>query len=220
MSNFVVWVADVGSISKFNFWWCRAPSLKQITCSKPGNDIDKFADGIVKDLKNGKKVALGFECPLFIPVRDKTSELTKGRKGRDGKGDGNRPWSAGAGCASLATGLTECVWIFERMRQKFGEATQKYVRPTFDWKEFIPKDANLFIWEAFVSKNAKGASDRDDAKIAARTFWSKYHKCRNIVEASAVNEPAVYSLVGAALLRSNLTKRISILREACIVIKS
>jgi len=215
--NIVVWVADVGSIAKDRFYWCRAPSRKEETWSKPEKDINQFAEGIAKDLRESKKVALGFECPLFVPVRHEPRELTKGRKGWDGHGDGDRPWSAGAGCAALATGLTECVWLFERIREKFSESAQKYIRPTFDWTQFISNDANLFIWEAFVSKNAKGASHSDDARIAARTFWAEYP---NIVEASAVNEPYVYSLVGAALLRSMLTKKISMLRKPCIVIKS
>jgi hypothetical protein len=65
-----------------------------------GRDISVFAEGIAKDLSAGYAVALGFECPLFVPVAKAPEHLTKGRAG-----EGNRPWSAGAGVAVLASGL-------------------------------------------------------------------------------------------------------------------
>ena len=52
------------------------------------------------------------------------------------------------------------------------------------------------------------------------TFNNKYPA---IVESDAVekdNDKPYYSLVGAALLRSDLTRDVSILRQKCIVIKS
>ena len=63
----VVWVADIGSIQKQNFGWCRnddGPSHKK------GEDINAFAEGIAVDLSENRKIALGFECPTFVPITD------------------------------------------------------------------------------------------------------------------------------------------------------
>ena len=110
MKNIVVWAADIGSIKNDKFGWYRAESGQDNTdCG--GRDILKFAEGIVDDLKKGKKVAIGFECPLFIPITDKSENLTKARKGEK-----NRSWSAVAGCGALTTGLAECVWIIIRQK--------------------------------------------------------------------------------------------------------
>ena len=62
-----------------------------------GSSIAELVRLVADDLHSGALVALGFECPLFVPLRERAEELTSGRHG-----DGNRPWSAGAGCAVLA----------------------------------------------------------------------------------------------------------------------
>jgi hypothetical protein len=208
MVDLIVWVADVGSVSQGNFGWCRAVSQQQSVDVTGGTDILGFAKGIAKDLSAGKKIALGFECPLFVPVTDDPQLLTKARPG-----EANRSWSAAAGLRVLAVGLTECVWVFVKIYQ----LAQVPVQPTVDWTLFISQEANLFIWEAFVSKESKGTSHEHDAEIAARTFWSKYPK---IIEANAVTAQNPYSLVGSALLRAGLTTDLSMLSRPCIVIKS
>lgn len=202
MNNMVVWAADVGSIRARRFGWCRAESSRSIS----GDDITVFANGIADDLNAGMKVALGFECPLFVPVTNNPIQLTSARPG-----EGSYPWSAGAGCGALATGLTECVWVFEKVRH----LTQVAIYPTFNWEQFEMGEANLFIWEAFVTAKAKSSSDMGDAKIAAATFWNRYPHITTDVTAE---NP--YSLVGAALLRSGLTEDIHVLFEPCVVIKA
>lgn len=101
MKHPIVWVADVGSIKMNKFGWCRATYDRTLI---QGTDITDFADGIANDLSSGNRVALGFECPLFVPIPDNPIRLTKARAG-----EGNRSWSAGAGSGALSTGLTECV---------------------------------------------------------------------------------------------------------------
>jgi hypothetical protein len=208
MAHPVVWVADVGSVKQGHFAWCRATHGK---AHRTERDILQFAAGIAEDLAEGSKVALGFECPLFVPVTDDPEVLTRGREGDEG-----RPWSAGPGPAALACGLTECVWVFEKIHQLLlGRGVS--VQATFDWQQFVIGDANLFVWEAFVTGAAKGESDLNDAEIAAATFWSKYP---DIIKANAVRADNPFSLVAAALLRSGLTKDLSMLRQPCIVIRS
>lgn len=161
MGHPVVWIADVGSVKQGHFAWCRATYEK---AHHTGQDILQFATGIAEDLAGGSKVALGFECPLFVPVPDDPQGLTHARDGEEG-----RPWSAGPGPAALACGLTECVWVFQKVHQLLlGRGVR--VQATFGWQRFVIDDANLFIWEAFVTGAAKGQSDLNDAEIAARTF--------------------------------------------------
>ena len=68
-------------------------------------------------LGEARKVALGFECPLWIPVAPDPKDLTKARKV-----DGNRAWSAAAGLGALATGLTQVPWILDEVRRQLTRA--------------------------------------------------------------------------------------------------
>lgn len=203
-NNFVVWAADVGSIKNKRFGWCCAESKESFIS---GTNIFDFVKGISDDLSAGMKIALGFECPLFVPVTNDPNHLTSARPG-----EGNRSWSAGAGSGALAIGLTESVWVFENIRRM----SQVTIHPTFDWEQFTKDEAtNLFIWEAFVTGKAKSSSDLGDAVIAVRTFWDKYPSITSNVTAQ---NP--YSLIGAALLRSGISDNIHFLFEECVVIKA
>jgi len=208
MINLIVWAADIGSVRRNRFGWCRASRQQESIDTTIGTDILAFARGVADDLSDSKKIAIGFECPLFIPVADNPLCLTSARQG-----EGNRAWSAGAGAAVLATGLAECVWIFEKIRL----LTDVPIQPTFSWEKLLSQEANLFIWEAFVSGSSKASSHWGDAETATRTFWAGYPE---IAKANAVTAQNPYSLVGAALLRSGLTTDLSVLSEQCIVIKS
>lgn len=204
--DLIVWVADVGSIQKKKFGWCRSTSSKSSTIT--GTDITQFVDGIVKDISEGKRIALGFECPLFVPITENPVGLTSARKG-----EGDRAWSAGAGCGALAVGLTETVWVFERLRK----LSKKEIVPTFEWDIFISGHGNLLIWEAFVTKEAKALSHHGDAQVAASSFWNRYP---DVVKANSVKADNPFSLVGAALLRSGLTTNLEFLVTPVVVIRS
>jgi len=208
----IVWAVDIGSIKRQNFAWCRISQKEKADLDiKDGDDISDLTQGLADDLSSGRCVALGFECPLFIPVPQNPLLLTDARAG-----EAAHPWSAGAGCAALATGLSECAWIFDKLH----DLVRVDVRASVCWEDFFAGEANLFVWEAFVTGLAKGLSDSEDARTAATSFIKNYPK---IVEADTVekdNDKPYYSLVGAALLRSDLTRDMSILHQKCIVIKS
>jgi hypothetical protein len=216
MSDFVVWAADVGSIPRGRFgWWGpvrRGERVDKITDEEieKRKCIDELARRIAEGLSNGGRIALGFECPLFVPV---AAARDPGSLSRARAGESNRAWSAGGGAYALTTGLTQCVWVFERIRN----LSSVPIEPTFDWSEFVSEAANLFIWEAFVSGRSKAATHWEDAKTAVESFWNAYP---GIVEANVVTAQNPYSLVGAALLRSGLTTDLSVLSKPCIVIKS
>jgi hypothetical protein len=204
MSDVIVWAVDIGSVKKDRFGWCR----KEDQAPNSGHDIQELVLGVVADLDQGKRVALGFECPLFVPITADPKFLTSARVG-----EGSRSWSASAGTCALATGLTETVWVLERIQRN----ASVLVTPTFDWAIFGEGHANLFLWEAFVTREAKGITHLEDAEIAALMFWGNLG---DIPGANAVEAEAPYSLIGAALLRAGMTKDLSVLFEPCVVIKA
>lgn len=97
------------------------------------------------------------------------------------------------------------------------ELAETEIRVTFDWKEFIKKSLNLFIWEAFVSKSSKSTTHSGDAEVAVNTFINKYP---NIVQANAVTAENPYNLVAAALLRVGISDDVEMLSQECIAIKA
>ena len=97
--------ADIGSITNDNFGWAAVHGEQQ----RDGTTIDGLVDDVVQSLAEGVKVALGFECPLWVPVPDDPSGLTA-KRGMEG----DKPWSAAAGACALAAGLTETAWILRQ----------------------------------------------------------------------------------------------------------
>lgn len=187
-----VLVADIGSIENGNFGWAGSESV-------PDGDptrIEDFAEAGLASLIRHQSLCLGFECPLFIPAFDVDGPEGVGR-GREG--EGNRAWSAGAGAFSLTTGLAQTLWIFHRLRDRL--AADGLPAVFFDWSDFRKAVApKLFIWEAFVSGAAKGEEHAIDARSALTAFQRLVAEEEN--PTSAIDEPEVFSLVAAILLRT------------------
>ncbi len=203
MSPPTVYCCDIGSVEKNRFGWARGEGSEQLVS---GTDIRQLVDGVAKDLIEERGVALGFECPLFVPVRSDPLELTSGRRG-----DGNRPWSAGGGAGSLATGLTEVVWILCELRNRVGPGVQAFLC----WQDFLKAKRGLFLWEAFVSGKAHGKTHVEDAKRAVRAFAAALP---DLESANAIQEPVVHSLVGAAMLRTGWSDQLAVLKTPSVVI--
>jgi hypothetical protein len=201
-----VYCADIGSVAANNFGWfgLGLGDRPETGVSMPG-----LAEAVAAVLRGERPVALGFECPLFVPIRQRPVELTSGRPG-----DGNRAWSAGAGCGALATGLVQVVWLLREIRRLVGGA-----RPAFlEWESFVRHGSGLFVWEAFVSGKAKGAGHLADAQVAVEAFR---HAVTQPTVASAVTATEeTYSLIGAALLRSGWSSDLAILANPCLVVRA
>ena len=200
MNSLVVYCADIGSIKHNNFGWAR---------EKEGDtDISHLVTSVATDLNERKKVALGFECPLYVPISADPNHLTSQRAVEKG-----RPWSAGAGAAVLATGLTETVWILLELRKRIESPLPAFLT----WQDFSNAEQGLFLWEAMVTGQAKGTSHRQDATIAVRAFRAQ------ISQAAAENRDkggSVHSLIGAALLRTGWSEDLSLLGKPCLVIRA
>jgi hypothetical protein len=155
----MIFGVDVGSVRTGRFAWALSDPADAAVRSE-GSDPLTLANGISEQLGNGELVALGFECPLVVPVPELWDNLGAARVG-----EGNRPWAAGAGAASMATGLVQLCWTLARL------APAKATTQPAKWNSETP----LLLWEAFVSGPAK--EDRDDrtghlrdAQSAVRAF--------------------------------------------------
>lgn len=195
--------ADIGSVAKHRFGWSvRQPRASE---SETGNDISVFAAELVDILKKGVPLAVGFECPLFVPIREDPNGLTGARSG-----EGSRPWSASAGCGALAVVLTETAWILRNLQQ----ALEPNPPITFDWSRF-QTSGGLFLWEAFVSGRGKSSTHTGDAELAVSAFA---RTLPDPMSANIIKEGAVLSLIGAGLLWAGWSADSTILREPCLVI--
>lgn len=206
----LAYCADVGSIREGRFGWARGGATGEL---QTGTDIRELARSVSSDLRDGLWVALGFECPLYVPFRTSPGELTRARTG-----EGNRPWSAGAGSGVLATGLVQVLWVLEAVRDALDTAPPVHL----NWDEVNPeRGPGLFLWEALVSGSAKSVADdseshTEDAAIAVRSFRDALP---DPTQANAVEAERVQSLIGAALLRTGWSEDPEILQIPCLVIR-
>jgi hypothetical protein len=83
--NPVIYCADIGSVPNGRFGWAWTDSNETIVEShRGGMEIADLVNAVVQDLAAGRSIALGFECPLFVPVPEEPLHL-----GRARLGDGN-----------------------------------------------------------------------------------------------------------------------------------
>ena len=202
MPHPVVICADIGSVARGNFGWWSSEG-------KSGDKTSTLATHVAAALKNGLPVALGFECPLFVPLFEDEMQLTSARPG-----EGSHAWSAGAGCGALASGLVQVAWVLQSVRRQLSQPVPAFVA----WESFASSSSGLFLWEAFITGTAKQGSHVADAKAGAEAFL---RALPNPMQANAVVcRSAVYSLVGAALLRTGWSFDPSILQEPCLVVRA
>src|SRR4051794_5118017 len=101
--DLAVYAVDVGSVSQQKLGWARAYGPGgRVDANAEETDIRRLVDELETDIRNNRPIALGFECPLYVPVPADPQRLGKARVG-----EGNRAWSAGAGTGALATRLVE-----------------------------------------------------------------------------------------------------------------
>ncbi len=190
---------DIGSPIAGRLPWAALPNEQM------GRDIPELVALVAGGLRKGP-VALGFEAPLWVPMRSDPMTVTKARQG-----EGPRPWSAGAGAYVLATGLAVIPHILTSLRRLAGHAT-----PTLDYRNPPDRPGALLLWEAFVSAHDKGDSHEDDAMIAARAFQ---HSCSNLSAAQKLTPEPCLNLLGAMLLRTGWSSDLSLLQAETLVLR-
>lgn len=202
VKNIVIVCADVGAVAKGNFgWWS--------SLGESGTRPSTLARHVSAALDSGKPVALGFECPLFVPLVDDELRLTSARPG-----EGSRPWSAGAGCGALTTGLVQTTWVLQEIKRQLAQVTSVFL----SWHEFSASQSGLFLWEAFVTGKAKGDSHTADARLGAEAFACALPDPMSCNAVTCAN--GVHSLVGAALLRTGWSDDLRLLQEPCLVVRA
>jgi hypothetical protein len=127
-------------------------------------------------------------------------------------GDGNRAWSAGAGSGALATGIVEVAWLLQELRRRWPRGSAH-----LDWGTFSDAGRGLFLWEAFVTDRAKAATHADDAAVAVAAFRDALP---DPTSANAVTAERPLSLLGAAIVWSDWSDDLELLRAPCLVIKA
>ena len=201
LDKLAILAADVGSIR--NFGWACEYDRK----SETGDSIEQLASTAVQVAGDGLYLALGFECPLFIPCPLEMSGLVKPREGEAGK-----PWCAGAGATVGMLGIQQLCWVLRYVLNNIeGE-----VRGTVDWAEFQKGGHKLFLWEAFVSGKGKTESHTSDALAAVRAFKSALP---NPTMASTVTCTEPISLGGLALVWTGWSKELRLLHQPILVLK-
>jgi len=203
MDALLIACADVGSVARGRFGWADSDGTM-------GSSPLTLVDQVAIALKAARPVALGFECPLFVPLEKDEELLTKARFGEvaDGK---SRPWSAGAGCGALATGLVQMTWVLHELRQRLQEPLPAFL----DWQGFSASGCGLLVWEAFVSGASKGQGHLEDAALAVAAFASVMPR-----PVTQISTPRAISLAGLALLRSGWSTDLQLLAEPTLVIKA
>ena len=209
MSNeVIVYVADAGSVSKGNFHWVCSRNV-----ADSSRDPRQLAQAIAGELISGARVALGYESPLFVPVAPNPISLGCARDGECQEETGNRPFTAGAGAAVLATGIQSLAWVLREIKTFAPNASA-----TTRWDDFRKGLGILFVWEAFVSGSEKAypPSHAGDAALAIAAFQ---HVISNNENPTRLACEAAFSLAGAAVVWSGLSNDMRLLAEPCVVLR-
>ncbi|MYA88486.1 MAG: hypothetical protein F4X97_08560 [Boseongicola sp. SB0662_bin_57] len=203
-----IYCADIGSVPNNSFGWARLVGDEFHKC----NCIVGLVDDIACALAKQRKVALGFECPLWIPVPEEPQYLGKARRV-----DRDRSWSAIAGANVLATGTAQVAWILSELRSRLEKQGTPFPSVHLAWPNFPTSESFLFFWEAFVTGKAKsdGSDDAGDALIACHEFKSRLRDPAETLE----REQRVRSLIGVAILWAGLSEDLKLLHMPCVVVR-
>ncbi|MGR3985342.1 MAG: hypothetical protein OD817_08895 [Gammaproteobacteria bacterium] len=168
-----IFVIDVGAPA--NVGWANSDG-------RHGQDIHECIALINAALAAGP-VALGFESPLYIPMRDEWKKLTSARKF-----EGNRAWSASSGATVTMPGLVIMTYVFTRLAK---EARPTFATPTARF--------DLQIFEAMVSgkkgKPAKSSHEADAMHAVKQYKSSKFQDAKS-------EGAEIFNLAAAALQRT------------------
>ena len=222
-------VLDVGSVKRRALGWAIM-DLDQSGSAVPaaveqsaGCDLGEFANALRGSVLGGRDVALGFECPTFVPVPREASTINSPRSGEPR----DRGFAAGAGAASLVTGLVETTWVLRAL-------ADLNVRATVDPNRWLD-GGSVLLWEPFVSKLGKSGADSRmlppgwpaesaglhtrDAATAAVAFAGRDGLAAGSSHIGACGHPFFNTLVAAGL-RAGVTIDVSELEKPCFVVKA
>ena len=201
--------ADVGSVSNRKFAWFAADGGgKRRSGELNHEDPAGLAECVRTALRAGEAVALGFECPLALPVHD-NAQLLGGQR----PGEGRHTWSSFAGPMALASGIVQLSWVLHELPR-----TVTTVRPS-RW----PNAAQLLLWEAFVAGRFKPVPQSGqtahlaDAAAAVRGFRQLPRPTPEEGRVK-VGTTKVVNLAATAALTSGLDIAVDELRASILIV--
>lgn len=199
-------VIDVGKPDKNLGWAIAGPSPTE------GTDLDQVVVETARRLRMGP-VALGFEAPMYVPMRDAPGDLTKARRGECVDGV-NRPFSAGAGSTVLVIGTVVVPYVLRNLRKIVAGSLA-----TLDYKSFFKAPSGLLLFEAFVTNQKKKHESRhvEDAGLAAQYLFRSIES--GIGVTSAITEPACLNILAAMMLRTGWSEDIRTLSQESLVVR-
>ena len=202
-----VCVIDIGKPGKNLGWALSGPTPVD------GTDLDACITAVAEALRSGP-VALGFEAPMFTPMRDDVMALTKARQG-EVTGGISRPFSASAGATVLVTALVIVPYVLHRLRALVPTATA-----TLDWRAPMAGRADLLLFEAFVTNQRKVTGTRhvEDARLAIAGFQRGMMNPASFE--SAVVETTCLNLLGASMLRTGWSSDPVVVGKECLVVRA
>jgi hypothetical protein len=214
-----IYCVDCGKLGT-GFAWARQLGPATMSSSSP----TQLVDGIVVDLKEERRVALGFEAPLFIPLPTDAEGWTRSRVG-----EGRYAWSVAAGREAFIASIPQVVWVLHQVRQRLGDDAPS--RASFEWDAFIT-GRSLFLWEAFITgpventrpggEDRRPEDDMADAVEGARLFSGSITWDGALPRLAPSHLPdggAVYNIAAAAALRAGWIDDVAALGRACHVVR-
>jgi hypothetical protein len=204
---------DVGSVKRNSVGWAVLGSRRI-----HGGDLQHFIGALDAEINQGRKIALGFECPLYVPRRTDPINLTRKRFGEIGVN-----WCGGPGGSVLATGLVQVRWVLDRLLEK-----HQQLRGTTRWAEFCKNEATILIWEAFVTsqvgpkvsvcefRHSRGKPHERDALAGALACEIRIGTIGLTTSDLGIEDSV--SLVALQLIASGLASDLTLLNEQCAVV--
>lgn len=145
-ADIAIGVIDVGSPKGGKLGWAiLGPNAEPVL----GKDLDAFIDAMTT-LGANWPLAIGFEAPLFIPTPAEALKILSGRRG-----EGSRPWSAGAGAAVTTAAFAVVTYTLAGLRRGLSQATA-----STDIGTWPTRPGDTLFFEAFVTVAARGADQR------------------------------------------------------------
>jgi hypothetical protein len=195
---------DVGSVrspSKFAWAACDAPRRNLI---EHGADPEVAVSALVSGLMEGGQAAVLLEAPMAVPVPGSKPGAWRGL-GKARAGEGNRPWSAGAGTGALATGLAQGAWMLRQLAAAVPKLTAT-TQPE-SWRR---GGAQLLLAEAFITAAGKpepvpAGQDAADAAAAGLALVELLDSPETLASAVRCSPQDSFNLLAAMALWAELS---------------
>ncbi len=215
---------DVGSVISGRFAWAALDLPGREPCGPGGEDPEGAAQIVVQALDAGRPVALGFEAPISVPAGDPSiadgwKRLGGARAGETSNGS-SRPWAASAGAIVTALVAVQAAWVLGRI-EHLRPGTSATTQPS----RWLGGDADVLLWEAFVSGAGKPVPDQvsqhaADAAAATLTFADRLD-ADQLEDSDVTSDPwTPLNLAAAAALHGGLEIAVEELRLPCRVYRT